>query len=475
MFAVSLAANAAAGDAPADPLAPVRDHLKAQSPEALIALILDLADRDDALLRRLEIAAAAAGKSDAAGLEARLRKAIDAATRTRGFIEYRAVRAWAEGVEEALDALEDLVAGPQAATALRLADHALARIGAAIGEIDDSSGHGSALLEHARDIHLAACEAARPDQVALARDLFARETGGGYDTFHAAAELYAGPLGDAGRAEYRRLAAKAWDALPPRGPRDRNRHEFNAAYGTIAGIIDRFAEADGDVSARIALRGKDLATPWNYARLADFCREHGRDAEALARAEEGLWTFEDAPPDERLLRIATELLIEAGRQPAAEAHLWRAFERAPSLDLYRSLRELGGEPARDRALAALEARLLAARHDRWSIPGDLVVRVLIAEGRFDRAWEIARAHRLGQGLAETLARASEASHPREALAVYAEEVDRLVRSGGNRAYAEAVQLIARMARLRPEAEQAAYLADMKLRFARKRNFIKLLE
>ena len=47
-------------------------------------------------------------------------------------------------------------------------------------------------------------------------------------------------------------------------------------------------------------------------------------------------------------------------------------------------------------------------------------------------------------------------------------------TGGDPAYAEAAKLIARMAALRSAPEQAAYVAALKLRFDRKRNFMKLL-
>jgi hypothetical protein len=470
IVAAALAANAAA-PGEASPLARIRDHLLSRGPDALVALILDLAERDPALFLKLDVAATAASPGDGAALEARLRKAVDGATRTHGFVDYGEVGGWADGVDAALDALEAIASGPHAATALRLAERALARVDAALGHIDDSNGEGSRLLQRARNIHLAACRAARPDPVALARDLFARETGEAYETFDAAADRYADVLGPAGRAEYRRLAAAAWDKLPPLGPQSR---AVDGDYFRLAGILDRFAETDGDLAARIALRAKDLSTPWNYYRLADFCRAQGRDDEALARAEEGLWVFADERPDAGLLRIAVELLVGAGRKPEAETHLWHAFEKAPNLEIYDTLRALAGDPACDRAIATLEARLLAARPDRWNSPADLLVRVLIGERRFDRAWTLARERGVSPGVAEALAEASEASHPREALAVYDARVRALVTTGGGPNYAGAVALIARMAPLHDGAEHAAYVAELKAAFARKRNFMKLL-
>ena len=90
------------------------------------------------------------------------------------------------------------------------------------------------------------------------------------------------------------------------------------------------------------------------------------------------------------------------------------------------------------------------------------------EKRFDEAWAVFRKHGASNGFKERLARASETTHPREALETYAERVDQLATVGGNPAYAEAVALVARMAALRNGAEQAAYLAALKARFGRKR-------
>ena len=100
------------------------------------------------------------------------------------------------------------------------------------------------------------------------------------------------------------------------------------------------------------------------------------------------------------------------------------------------------------------------------------MRVLTAEGSFDRAWQLATERGLD---ARELARASEASHPREALAVYAAEVRRLVQLGDNANYRSAVELIALMATLRPAEEQAAHVAALREEFHRRRNFITLLD
>jgi tetratricopeptide (TPR) repeat protein len=226
------------------------------------------------------------------------------------------------------------------------------------------------------------------------------------------------------------------------------------------------------VEARIALRAKNLSSSWDYVRLVEFCREQGRAEEALRRAEEGLWMFEDDRPDERLLFLAVDLLTKAGRKDDAEAKLWRAFEKSPSFELYARLRKLGGKAGRERAVVLLQRRLGKEKRSQWHYPADLLVRILTHEKVYDAAWAAVHQHQASMGVSEALARASESSHPREALETYAARVEGLV--NGGTAYAEAVKLIAHMAALRSADEHASYVAALRARHGRKRNLMKLL-
>lgn len=448
----------------------IREYLEARPIGELVEIIMDRVERDPALLRRLEFASLAL-ETDSARLMPGLRQAIDAATRTHDFVDYAEAASWAAGVADALDGIAGIAQTRHAALALELTQHAIARIEDAIEDIDDSDGECSELLARAQAIHLAAARTARPDPTGLAQDLFTWETEGEYDTFHGAAALYAEVLGEEGLAEYRRLATAAWEQLPPRTSRS---PEGEEDYSLLVKILDFFAERDGDVQARLKLRAKDLSTPWLYLQLAEFCLSIGQEDEALRRAEEGLWVFEDDRPDERLVLFAADLLTKSGRNDAAQAQLSRAFDKAPSVALYERLCMTGGPSARDRAIAQLDAMAARNASAGWRSPADLLIRILTSEKTFDAAWHALRKYGAAQGLTEKLAKASEATHPTEALEAYAQRIDRLVEHGGNSAYADAASLVQRMARLRGAPEHAAYLAELKLRFARKRNFMKLL-
>ena len=176
-------------------------------------------------------------------------------------------------------------------------------------------------------------------------------------------------------------------------------------YDGLSGILDRFAERDGDVEARIALRAKDLSSPWKYLELAEFCLRHKGANEALRWAEEGLWTFEDDPSDARLVLFAADLLMKADRRGEAEAVLKRAFERAPDFNVYLRWREAGGEAARDQALALVERRAAAETGPSFGHPADLGVKILMHEKQFDRGLgDDAKASRLAGGQGEPRAR-----------------------------------------------------------------------
>ena len=166
MVATGLAANDVGADE-ADgggALARIRDHLKQRGIDALVDMIVGLAEHDPVLFRRLDAAATSLHEDDKT-LGKRLRKAIDKATRTRDYMDYREASAWAAGVDAVLDTISGLASGARAGLACELADYALDRIGQALEEIDDSDGHGMSLLECARDIHLAAVCRIKPEPI----------------------------------------------------------------------------------------------------------------------------------------------------------------------------------------------------------------------------------------------------------------------------------------------------------------------
>jgi uncharacterized Zn finger protein len=476
MVATALAANDTGIDEVdgGGALGRIRNHLKEKGVDALVDIIVGLVEHDPVLFRKLDVAAAAP-QEDEKTLGKRLRKAIDNATRTRQYMDYHEVPRWAANVDSTLDSVAGLASGARSGLACELADHAVDRIGQAIEEIDDSDGYCMALLERARDIHLAAVRQIRPEPIELARDLFGREMADDYGTFDGAVRRYADVLGEAGLAEYRRLAGEAWEKTARPARRKGQQDDDTIDRHQLMRILDFFAERNDDVDARIALRAKELSSQLDYHQLAQFCLSHGRADEALRHAEEGLWMFEDGQPDVGLVMLAAELLAKDGRNADAEAHLWRLFQKHPSFDLYTRLCSLGGEVARNRAISFLEDKLSRGKRIGWFSPADLLIRIWMQQKMFDAAWTAVRKHGASMDLEQELAGECEATHPREVLEVYTQRVDQLANAGGGSNYEQAAKLVARMAKLRARGEQVAYVLGLKQRFGRRRNFIQLLE
>jgi len=489
LVATALAATAAKPDEigkALNRLGAIRDHLRAQGVDALVETIMGLAERDPTLLRSLELGAAA-GDTDEERIFARFEKVLTEATRTPGYVEYREAPGWAQEIGDVLDRIETLVDRGHAGIVLRLLDRFFTRMDAALGNVDDSDGYVGGTIAKACDIHLKACRAAKPDPVELARDLFARETDSAWDWFAGDCETYSDVLGKPGRAEYRRLAEEAWHKIKPRlaGKRTAPDEEFGARR-RLAAILEHFAEQEGDLDARIAIRAKDLSSPYSYLQIAELWLANGREADALKWTEEGLWLFEGMP-DDRLVAFAADLYRRVGRNGDAEKLLWQAFESRPSLDFYDRLKaSLRDDPAAaksvaDKAVQVLQGGLAAAERDapaRWPSRADLLVEVLMSERRLAEAWEAVHVHRCRDRVLESLAKASESTQPAEAINAYANLVERQVGLTNRQAYEEASRLIDRIRivrqRLGQGAAHAAYLADLLTRHKAKRNFIKLL-
>lgn len=487
LVATALAANELGPDAAeraANHVSKIRDHLRSKGMEPLIDMIMDLAESDRDLFQRLELASAIETANDDT-LFAQLKKAITEATRTGGYIEYGEARAWAEKINGLLQQIAGLIAGGRAQLVLRLLDYFFARMDQALQNMDDSDGDGGEAYAKACEIHLAACSKAKLDPVALARELFKRETESEWDFFGGASETYAGVLGDAGLTEYRRLASAEWRRIKPARPGGRqfNDEQSSARY-RLGAILESFAERDGDVDAKIAVRMKDLSTAYDYLGIAKLCLDNKRAAEATKWAEEGLWQFEDRP-DERLVFFAADLYRRSGRQTEAAGLLWRTFERLPSIELYRALKKSAGpqraavDTARDRAISLLRDKVgQPDAKTRWSTPKELLLRVLMAEKLFAEAWQVVRSHGCSGTQLLALAEATERSHPDEALSAYGQEVERLANLGGQGNYETAKKLIEQMKSIRERRGQHAdhdiFLVGFLSRHKAKRNLMKIL-
>lgn len=463
--------------------------LQAEDKETLARMVLDWAKDDDRLRKRLLVYAARRSGPDN-GVAA-VRRAFERAVRVRDFVDYREAPGWARGVEDAIDAIEQLLNDGQAAGVIELCESALGSLLGAIEVVDDSDGHFGPLRDRLEDIHFRACEEARPDPAALAGRLFQWELHSDLDVFYGAAERYAKILGPKGMKVYRELAEAEWAKVPARTAKHQ-RSEWGQCF-RITHIMESLARAVGDIDELVAVMSRDLSSAYAYLKIAEVLLEARRPDAALLWAEKGLNAFPEHT-DSRLREFAAEEYHRRRRHDDAMTLVWAEFSERPFLDTYKTLEKHAKKARawpqwRERALAEIRLRIAKAKETargqarpRWIDAGDdhsSLVEIFLYEGDLELAWLEARSGGCSDRLWLRLAAAREKEHPEDAAPIYLRQAEAAVAATGNGRYEDSVELLvkaaAAMRKMGCGEEFVRHLDALRVKFKIKRNFIKLIE
>ncbi|MCF7964389.1 MAG: hypothetical protein K9L79_02495 [Methylobacter tundripaludum] len=464
----------------------IRDYLNTQTPEVLIELLLDTAKRDERLHQSLLLKAQrVAGGTDVVKA---FRRAIDQATRIKGFIDWRQSRNFAANLDQVVESLAELLTPDSAGMLIGLAEYGIERVESALEQIDDSNGEVGGIVQALGDLHLSACELAKPDPQALAERLFRLETTSPFGICSFSAVTYLDALGEEGLRRYRELAEVEWAKIKPRQSGDAYVYDSHRFH--ITSIMESLAKASGDVEELVAIKSRDLSMSYHYLTIAEIWVKAGQDDKALDWAERGLQAFPKAT-DNRLRDFLVAVYLQRKRNDEALQLTWVQFEERASLEQYKKLsgvaKQLGVWPEqRERALAWV-AEVIAAEAavtNRWrpkpSIPNySLRVEIALWEDDLDAAWAAAHAGICHQGLLIALADKLEPTRADDALALYKQVIPDIVNQTNNTAYADAVKLIRKIGGImiaqNRNREFGDYLVELRVRFKPKRNFIKLLD
>jgi uncharacterized Zn finger protein len=453
-----------------------RAYLEGLDRDQLIEIVLDAAERDEVTHTKLAVASAGTDSAHS------LRRAIEDAITPGGFVPYREVYAYTQGVDVVVDRLDELLSAGHPELVLELSEYALGCAERAVEFVDDSDGLVGGIAERLAGLHLAACEAARPDPARLAERLYSRELGeGDLEVFYGAVSRYAEVLGEPGLTVYRELAERDWAALPaPRAG------EFDGRRHRLASILEALAELTGDVDAEVEVMARDLSCAHQFVRIAERYRRADRHGDALRWAEQGLEQFGNR--DARLVELAADEYHRARRGPEAVQLFWEVLDAAPTFGSYQRLaehaRRVGSWPAwREWALDRVRDEISRREPPRyrWQRPADasLLVEIFLWEGDPDQAWGEAQRGGCSGPVVMRLARACRDRRPAEVIPLYQDEVESLIDGRNNRAYAQAVELLDEVGALFVAAGQEAgfpdYVADVRRRHKPKRNLVKLLD
>lgn len=467
-----------------DPWKDIRQYLETQPSESLIEVLLDVAQRDDRLFQSLLLKAE---RTQGGGnAEKAFRRAIDDAVRIRGFIDWREVGTYAGNIDQVVDSLAELLQPDSAAMLVGLAEHAIEQIENALEQVDDSNGEIGGIVYRLGELHLKACTMAKPDPAALAERLFRFETTLPFGLCSFDAATYKTPLGKKGLQRYRELAEVEWHKIKPRTD-DKG---YDTHRASITRIMERLAEASGDVDELVAIKAKDLSSSYSYLGIAEILDKAKRHDEALGWAERGLKAFPDRPHDD-LRDFLAAAYLKRKRNDEALQLTWIQFEERPGLEPYKKLHTISSKlniwPAqRERALAWLDQAITkeAASTSRWkpkpSTPNyTLRLSIALWEKDMDTAWTAAHQGICDRTLLITLAGKLEKDRADDAISLYRRVIPAIVDETKNSAYEEGVRLVRRVGDLMKAKDKLGafgdYLAELRLQFKPKRNFIKLLD
>lgn len=439
----------------------LRQWLSTQTHQALQVLILELADSDTQLRKRLlsQAQLAIAPLQD-------WRKAISSLLGRKRFMDWSATIAYSKQLA-VLPSLLEQARQRDPVAALELHEYAFTRLLTIYEDVDDSRGDLGARLHALGRAHLQAVQAAGTDT--LCERLLALRMLDQWSLLRPLSD-YAPLLSP---ADIGRLQHAALKVLQQEG-RGHTRRLLAEA------LLEETARCGGSVDAMLEAFARTCSSGWEHLEMARRCDEHGRQRQALDWLERGIKVD---PQDTRLLaELAAAYLRDSFPEDALQLR-WKIYLLSPSEKSYLALREVAlllgpWEPWRDRALQALDTESVP----RYIQAHDTRIRLLLAEGQNKRALQTAadQTRKLPLGTWEQLLPAAETCDPAAALrichAVIGMHIERTDRQG----YVAAIGLLSTLQRLyqqqggRGHAAFDAELARLRQQYRVKRTFIELL-
>jgi hypothetical protein len=439
----------------------LREFLLRQDLAWLADELLRIADADPLVAARLKAVAGA----DRAGLVdlSRLRRELDTAILPGGFIEYGAAWGYARGIDSALGQVEELTRKGFPDAAIEAAEHALSLLEEAFDQVDDSDGELGGIRGRAQEIHLAACEAARPDPVQLGERLARWALRSEWEIFLEAPSAYADVLGAEGLAKFEAIVDEQFKNLPRLAPGDeRGTGSWSKRFRPT--FLKESLAALRGADEVVEVIAHDLASPYQFLRAAEVLSADDRVDEALDWLSRGRAAFGDA--DRRLADLTADLHHRVGRHGPAADIAWDRFTAGPNLGMYQRLHEFAAAAGdwperRQAALELLRAQptVGAARPGPfWAEPPghSTLVEALLWEGDTDAAWDAAQHGGCTRRRWLEVARARARQHPADAIPVLEREILHAIEGAKRSAYRAAAELAKE---LRGYAERAGQTVE----------------
>ena len=324
----------------------IADDLAAFGAERLATILVELADGDAEIKRRLRLELAAQKGSDS--IAAEIGKRITALRSARSFVDWQKRRDFVRDLDLQRTMIADRVAPARADLALDLMWRFLDLAEPVINRVDDSSGSVGDIFRSACEDLGAIAVRAKPDPAIFADRVFTALLANDYGTYDALVPVIFPALGDVGAAHLKGRLVQALAERSKGGGRD---GRADAARRALQDIAD----GQADVDAYIALvPASERSNPHAGAEIGRRLLVTGRAADALAALElsrpkpRPVRASDDDPlllagysADSTWEQTYIEALDATGQQQQAQRFRWTAFkERLSSTHLRAYLRRL---------------------------------------------------------------------------------------------------------------------------------------
>ncbi len=469
----------------------VKNYLQTREKSELVEMLMQEVLDNETLRGQLMLAAARANPQgvDIKTYRKELKRVFDVGG--NDYDDYYGGFGDSDDIEKTVESIEDLFEDGHFETVIDLCEYGLKLASKAMNYVHESDGGLEDAIENLQELHLSACEEAKPDAEILANRLFDWELNDGYDVFYNAANKYADVLGVKGLEVYRRLIEKEWEKLPALKPGDEKSYGGNRFR--ITGMMESLASAEGDIEKLVEIKSRDLSGQYHYYQIAEIYRENKKYDKALEWAERGVKDFPKDKLDWRLGEFLADEYHRRKRHDEAMRIIWKQFEENVEFGNYNKLKEhadkVKPESAwqiwREKALEFIRRDIAEKKKNKsggWHFrPADnsLLVHIFLSENLAEEAWQEANKGGCSENLWLKLANIREKEHPVDALKIYQDRIEPKIKETNNQAYDQAVLWIKKvkslMSQLGRESEFEDYLAALRVNYKIKRNFIKLLD
>jgi hypothetical protein len=448
--------------------------VRAQPAEQLAERLLRWADTMPELRRDLK----AWMRTDQAQADpTRARKAVTEILARRGGLDWRGSVAYAVQARQVLPLLDEVLRRDPA-SALKLVEQTYQRLHTVMAEADDSGGDIGNVCQEVGERWLRAAIATGPHPAALGDRYLALREGEIFDGIgHVAAVQAMGPVAS---ARYGQRCREAWEAaLAAPGGRDAKDSLFRSQLR-----YEEHLRATGDGTELLRVLRSDRTQPYAVLKVVEELERQGRQRESLDEVLAGLVRF---PDDDRLQSAALAAYDRDGWDEQALALRRRRFEQHPSVKRFQAVlinaprAGVDADALRAQMWANLvtreQARLAEMRKTPWGRQAtngpDVSLRldILLSEQRLDEALLLVQApHRADVTLLERLALALPAAQAEQATVLLQRSfVGKMAHAQSP--YTEALRLVNLIAMRLTPAECAHWLAQLRVDYRTKRNFL----